>query len=168
MRPGGLAASGCRAARGLAVRLLAQKAYCGTSEQNSFSVGIFAQPTNREPRCARRSDDTDASSEPPLTLLRPDGPSDAARCSHRNGCHPRPVNGCVFLYEVIVYKYNLFACAAVLRSRAGGLVASDHGRAGSGPDRRVELPESSAILWQVDEEQRHDGKAIMGFAGRRG
>jgi hypothetical protein len=32
--------------------------------------------------CARRSDDTDASSELPLTLMRPDCPSDAAPCSH--------------------------------------------------------------------------------------
>jgi hypothetical protein len=31
----------------------------------------------------------------PLTLLRPDGPSDAAPCSYLNDRHHRPVNGYV-------------------------------------------------------------------------
>jgi hypothetical protein len=37
--------------------------------------------------------DADACSEMPLTLLRPECPRHAALCSHRNGYHPRPVNG---------------------------------------------------------------------------
>src|SRR5262249_19425866 len=59
----------------------------------SSLLGPSPQPTNREPRRALQSDDTEASSEMPLALLRPDFSSDAAPGSYLNSRQSQPVNG---------------------------------------------------------------------------